>query len=107
MTPDQITALTAVAAIVSKVGTWPIGSIIAAIVGGPWVAMYFISNGQEKRYRMMVKMYEDNVILVKAYETMSKDQSDTIRLATAATTELTAYLKLQVPCHERLKECMK
>ena len=107
MTPDQITALTAVAAIISKVGTWPIGSIVAAIVGGPWVAMYFISNAQEKRHRLVVKMYEDNVILVKAYERMSKEQFDTIRLTTAAVTEMTTYLKSKVPCHERIKEILQ
>lgn len=107
MTPDQITALTAVAAIVSKVGTWPIGSVIAAIVGGPWIAMYFISNAQEKRHRLVCKMYEDNVVLVKAYERMAEEQFDTVRLTTAAVTEMTTFLKTQVPCHERIKERCK
>lgn len=107
MTPDQITALTAVAAIVSKIGTWPIGSVVFAIVGGPWIAMYFISQAQEKRHKMVIKMYEDNVALVKAYENMSKEQFDTVRLTTAAVTEMTTYLKTKVPCHERITERCK
>lgn len=104
MTPEQISALTAIAAIVSKVGTWPIGSIVAAIVFGPWFVMGLISRAMEKRHEAIVKMYEDNVKLVQGYEKVAKEQADTIRLSTGATTELTTFLKTRPTCHERISE---
>ncbi|HEX9078091.1 MAG TPA: hypothetical protein VF795_00805 [Desulfuromonadaceae bacterium] len=104
MSPEQISALTAIAAIISKVGTWPIGSIIAAVVFGPWVAMGLIARGIEKRHAAVVAMYEANVVLVENYEKVVGEQADTIRLSTAASTELLTFLKTRPPCHERIKE---
>ena len=111
MTPDQVSALTAIAAIVSKIGTWPIGSIAAVIVLGPWIFAYMMSNKAEKRHEAVIKMYEDNVQLVKDnaqmvtnYEKIADEQADTIRLSTGAIMELTAYLKIRPTCHERRHE---
>ena len=64
MTPDQIAALTAIAAIVSKMGTWPVGSIMICVVFGPWILMWMISKAMEKRHAAVVMMYESNVELV-------------------------------------------
>jgi hypothetical protein len=104
MTPEQHATITAIAAIISQVGTWPIGSIIALVVFGPWVIMGLVSRSMEKRHEAALKMYESNVKLVVNYEKISKDQADTIRLSTAATTELTTYLKTRPPCYERMAE---
>ena len=54
----------------------------------------------EKRHRAVVEMYESNIELVKNYQTMSNEHVDTIRLSTAATTELMTYLKTKAPCHQ-------
>lgn len=107
MTPDQIAGLTAVAAIVSKIGTWPIGSLVAIIVLGPWAVMGWSIRSMELRHKAQVQMYQDNVKLVVSWENMSKDQADTIRLTTAAITELTMFLKRKTPCHERIKEILR
>jgi hypothetical protein len=107
VTPDQIAALTAIAAITSKVGTWPIGSIIAAVVFGPWIVMGLISRSIEKRHEAALAMYNENIKLVQNYEKMADEQADTIRLNTAASTELTSYLKNRPQCHERIREKMK
>jgi hypothetical protein len=106
MTPEQISGLTAIAAIVAQIGTWPIASIMAAVIFGPWIFMGAISRSMEKRHAAVVQMYEDNVKLVTHYEKFADEQADTIRLSTSATTELTTYLKNQVRCHERIKEKM-
>ena len=103
MTPDQISGLTAVAAIISKMGTWPIGSIVGAIVFGPWIVMGIVTRGMEKRHESALKMYEENVKLVVHYEKIVDEQADTIRLSTAATTELITYLKMRPPCYERIQ----
>jgi hypothetical protein len=100
MSPEQISALTAIAAIVSKVGTWPIGSILVAIVLGPWIVMGLLSRGMEKRHEAALKMYESNVSLVRDYQKIAGEQVDTIRLSTAATVELTSWLKNRTPCHQ-------
>jgi len=104
MSPEQMSALTAIASIVSKVGTWPIGSIIALVIFGPWIVMVLISRSIEKRHEAVVAMYENNVRLVQKYEKIADQQADTIRINTAATTELTSFLKNRVPCFERIKE---
>jgi hypothetical protein len=111
MSPEQISALTAIAAIIEKVGTWPIGTIVLLVVLGPWVFAYLMNSKHEQRFAAVVKMYESNVQLVKdnedltkSYEKIVGEQADTIRLSTAATTELTTYLKNQVPCYARIKD---
>lgn len=67
MTPADVAALTAVAALVRDIGSWPIVSVIAAFVLGPWVAMLYLARSAEKRHAAALRMYEDNVVLVKDY----------------------------------------
>jgi len=107
MSPEQISALTAIAAIVSKVGTWPIGSVAIAIVFGPWVMMYFAARSMERRLAAAIRMYENSNKLVERYDKMAIEHVDTIRLSTAATVELTQYLRGRVPCFERIAERTK
>ena len=107
MTPEQIAGLTAVAAIISKIGTWPIGSVLAAVVFGPWVVMGLIARSIEKRHAAVVTMYEENVKLVRNYEKVCDEQGDMIRLSTSATTELITFLKTRTPCHDRIKDMVK
>ena len=76
MSPEQISALTAIAAIVSEVGTWPIGSIVVSIVLGPWIMFFFISRSMERRHTAALKMYENNVKLVEKYDKMANEQVD-------------------------------
>lgn len=102
MTPDQVAALTAIASLVNQVGTWPIGLVVVAVVIGPWIMMGFNTHSMEKRHEAVKRMYEDNVKLVENYEKMANEQADTIRLSTAAITELTTYLRNRTPCHTML-----
>jgi len=106
MTPDQISALTAIAAVISKMGEWPLGSLIAAIVFGPWIIMGFVSWSMSKRHEAAMQMYENNVELVKSYQRIAEEQADTIRLSTSATVELTTYLKSKTPCHHRISDML-
>lgn len=99
MTPDQVAALPAIASILSQVGTWPVGTIIVAIIFGPWIVMGFVSRSTEKRFEAVTEMYKNNVKLVECYQRMAAEQADTIRLSTAAMTELITFLKTKTPCH--------
>ena len=102
MTPEQISAVTALANIVGQIGTWPIGTILLIVCLGPWVGLGIFTRMIEKRFGQALTMYEENVKLVKNYERLAQQQADTIRLNTAAITELITYLRARVPCHERL-----
>jgi len=102
MTPDQISVLAKVSELIGQIGTLPIGTLLLIVVLGPYIFMFFISRAMEKRQEAALKMYETNVRLVEKYEQVADQQADTIRLATAATTELTTYLKTKTPCHQLL-----
>ena len=86
MTPDQLAALTAIAAIFSKVGTWPIGSIVAAVVFGPWIMMGIIARGMEKRHEAAIQMYTENVKLVVSFEKLAESLQSIIVLSTQTMT---------------------
>lgn len=104
MTPEQIAALTAIAAIVAKVGTWEIGSVIFAIVFGPWMMMYFVSRSMERRLEAALRMYENSNKLVQKYDKIAGEQVDTIRLSTSATVELTRFLRDRTPCFQLISD---
>jgi len=103
MSPDHISLLTAVVKIIENIGTWPIGSLIAVAVFGPWIVLGLVSRSMDKRHEAAMEMYKNNVKLVESYEQMASEQADTIRLSIAATTELTTFLKTRTPCHELLQ----
>ncbi|MFZ2948218.1 MAG: hypothetical protein WA003_01920 [Desulfuromonadaceae bacterium] len=88
MSPEQIAALTAISTILAKVGTWPIGSIVAAIVFGPWLMMGFIARGMEKRHEAAIQMYTENVKLVVNYEKIAEGLQSIIVLSTQKMTEV-------------------
>lgn len=98
MTPEQIAALTAISAIVAKIGTWPIGSIIAAIVFGPWVVMGIIARGMEKRHEAAIAMYKDNVKLVEQYERTAEGLQDIIVLSTQTMTQVRDRIDANLYC---------
>lgn len=102
MTPDQAATISAISSLVAQVGTWPIGSLLITIIFGPWVITFFVNRSMEKRHQAAMEMYKNNVKLVENYEAIASEQADTIRLATAATTELTTWLKTRTPCHAML-----
>lgn len=78
MTPEQVSVITAISAILEKIGTMPIFSLIAIVVIGPWVAMFFVSRGQEKRFDAVAQMYKDNVKLVECYEAIARNLQDLV-----------------------------
>lgn len=110
MTPDQITLLTALAAIIGKIGTWPIGTVILVVVIGPWIFQAIDNRFKERRaeaarierdaqfnaildehkkqFEAMKQMYENNAVLVKNYEGLSNGLMDCVVLNTVKLTEV-------------------
>ncbi len=88
MTPEQVSIINTVAMILDKIGTWPIGTILFMIVIGPWAVMVFIAMGQEKRFKATKRMYENNVELVKAYESVAKNLQEIVIFNTQIMTQV-------------------
>ncbi|RJQ22018.1 MAG: hypothetical protein C4560_03055 [Nitrospiraceae bacterium] len=70
---------------------------------GPWGIVFFLwwdgkkeSKKWEERHQAVVKMYENNIELVKSYENLSCDQQGMITMNTAAITELTTIIKERI-----------
>jgi len=102
MTPEQAAAISAIASIIGQIGTWPLGTVIIAVIFGPWIMLFLSTRSMEKRHEAVVDMYKNNAKLVENYEQMSSQQADTIRLSIAATTELTTWLRTKPTCHALL-----
>lgn len=98
MTPEQIAALTAISTIISKVGTWPIGSVVALVVLGPWIFMGFISYSMQQRHTAAIRMYEENVKLVLAYERVATGLQDIVVLSTQVMTQVRDKIDANLYC---------
>jgi hypothetical protein len=94
MSPETLSAIQAISAAIQHIGSWPIASILLAVLFGPWVLTILVSRQQEKKYDALnleqgkrfeaVKaMYESNVRLVQAYEKVAEVQCELISLNTA------------------------
>ncbi len=107
MTPQDVAALTALVAIFEKIGTWPLISVAVLIIIGPWIAVFILNRGQERRHAEVVKMYQDNVQLVEDYRALQQSadrREDTLvsllRLNTEAQTGLLTWLKERTRCKD-------
>ena len=121
MSLDQIAALNAVATILQLSGGWLVGSL-ALIIVGPWVALLCLSRGQEKRaashdlssvkmlatikedftvitheqegrFESVVRMYENNVLLLKDHLKVSNNLLDALNMNTGVLTRLTEKIE--------------
>lgn len=122
MTPEQITAISALVTIFNTFGSLPFGVMLVFVIIGPWGGMMIVSGGisrrasastnlvnkaiaaqdariekitrefmehvdaliraQEKRFEAVVRMYENNVQVVKDYHGLSSDLTGIITLST-------------------------
>jgi hypothetical protein len=98
MTPQDIAALTALVAIVKEVGAWPLITIFVLVITGPWIGMYMVTRGHERRHAAVVKMYEDNVKLVEGYERIAEGLQDVLILSTQTMTQVKASVDNNLYC---------
>ena len=93
MTPEQVAILQTVALILDKLGTTPVLVFSLAVLIGPWIVSVWITRSQDKRmgkiherqdkqFAAAVKMYEDNVVLVKNYEGIASNLQGLVILTT-------------------------
>lgn len=98
MTPDQISVIALFVQLISGVKGWPIGIIIFAIVIGPWMAAFLLVHFQARRFETVVKMYENNVTLVKDYAKLAEDLHDVVIMNTQTMTRLVDCIKTNQYC---------
>ncbi|MDH5525205.1 MAG: hypothetical protein OEY01_14610, partial [Desulfobulbaceae bacterium] len=55
-------------------------------------------NSQEKRFESVVRMYEDNVLLVKGYDRLAGDLTHIIHLNTQVQTKLAEKIENNMNC---------
>lgn len=84
MTPQDVAALTAIAAIVKVIGAWPLISVFLLVTVGPWIGVWWSTSVNKQRHAAVVRMYTDNVTLVKSFESIAKSLQDVVILNTQA-----------------------
>lgn len=98
MTPDQLGTLTALAGLVKSIGTWPIMSIVVLIVLGPWVVNAYTSYQHQRRFESVVKMYENNVVLLQETQELGKGYREQLVYTTQVTAEATSVAINNLHC---------
>jgi len=87
MTSEAVSAVHAVAFLLERLGTWPIGLIVLIVFLGPWVFSFIMSRLQEKRFEAVTQMYKNNVHLVESYAKIAEELHETVRLNSALWSE--------------------
>lgn len=109
MTPDQISTITALAALVQSIGNWPIMSIVLLVVLGPWLVNAYTSYQQQRRFELqreqsqqqfsaVVKMYENNVTVVEEVKDLAEGYRDQLIWSTQTVTEAKDIAKNNLHC---------
>ena len=98
MTPQDVAALTALVAIIKEIGTWPLFTVIILMLVGPWVVVLITTYFQGKRHAAAVRMYEDNVILVKSITEIAEGYRDTLLLASQSMTRVESSVAANLYC---------
>lgn len=98
MTPEQLGTLTALAGILKSIGTWPIMSIIILVVIGPWIINAATSYQHQRRFEAVVKMYENNVILVEQIKKLAEGYRDQLIWSTQVVTEAKDIARNNLHC---------
>lgn len=98
MSPQEVATITAMMAVIKEIGTWPLFSMLAALVLGPWVGMFVIARGQEKRHAAVVQMYQDNVKLVESTQKIAEGFQDIVVLSTQTLTRVQSSIDSNLFC---------
>ncbi|RJX20305.1 MAG: hypothetical protein C4563_06500 [Desulfobulbus sp.] len=109
MTPDQLSTLAAVAGLLKSIGTWPVLSIVSALVVVPWIILVWLSiiqhqrieavtRSHEVRFESVVKMYENNVLMVDEIKGLAEGYRDQLIWSTQVATEAKDIAKNNLHC---------
>jgi len=69
---EQLAAITAMAKILEMIGSWPVGTVLAALFIGPWLMSALLSRAADRRHAEMARMYENNVELLRQTQEIAR-----------------------------------
>lgn len=101
MTGEGIKALEIIVALLGKIGAGPFLIIVLAVILTPWILMYFFyvfSSRQEAMFREMSQMYQNNVVLVENYESITGRYQETLVMCVEKLTEVLEAVKTNTVC---------
>ena len=127
MTPQDLAGAKVLFDMMGAIGAWPLGLVILLAILGPWLALFLSVRSLERRasqheldtvksvseirelfqealdrheakHAEAVRMYENNVELVKAIFKLAQDEAGTIHLNTQAMTSLVDHIKNNFHC---------
>ena len=98
MTPEQVSVVATLINILDKVSGWPFGLILFSVIVGPWLMAVLLAWQQSRRFEAVVKMYEDNVVLVEKHEEVCSDLKSVIMLNTQVLTTVEKDIKSNQFC---------
>jgi len=95
MTPEQIAGLAALTAIMERLGTAPVGVLVAFVLLAPWIVLAAVSIYQQRRFEAVVQMYENNFTqtetvakLAEGFSEMAKGYRELVTWTTQEVTEV-------------------
>ncbi len=98
MTPDQVSMITSIAAIVKLLSAWPFMGLLFMLIIGPWLMALLLYVGQQKRFESVVIMYKNNVELCEQVTDIAKDLREVVMLNTQQSTVLSEEIKQNQYC---------
>lgn len=115
MTPEQIATIKAIALIMEKIGSWPVGTMVFAAVAGPWILQFLLQRSQEQkidqmdrnyehRFEEVKRMYENNVTLLKTTQELAKNSHELHYYTVEVLTQLKDLISNNLYCPVVRKE---
>ncbi len=98
MTSAQLTGLAALIKAIGTISSWPFHLVLFSVIVGPWIAAFVLMSIQTKRFESVVKMYENNVMLVENYEKLATDLHDVVIMNTQIMQRLADDIKTNQYC---------
>lgn len=127
MTPQDIAGAKVLLDLMAAIGAWPLGLVLLLAILGPWIALFLAVRSLERRasqheldtvkavasirelfqsaldrhearHAEVVRMYENNVELVRTVVKIAQDETGIIHLNTQAMTSLVDHIKNNFHC---------
>ncbi|WP_028320389.1 hypothetical protein [Desulfatiglans anilini] len=81
MSPDHISIISSILSLLNKMGGWSVGlvaSITLIVMIGPWLLSLHLAFSERQRFEAVVRMYENNVDLLKTTQNLAQDLKEII-----------------------------
>lgn len=98
MSPEQISLLTSLVAVIKMLSNWPFAIFAAILIIGPWLLAVMLAYKDRQRFEAVVTMYEKNVELVHDYHDLAKNLRDVVMINTQTFTTLSEAIKSNQFC---------